>query len=62
MGNTIGVIGEVENQQIAVNAIVRLLRGAEHSSVNRYLNTQRRQLKRRRALELWQPLGPDATD
>ena len=62
MGNTVGVIGEVENQQIAVNAIVRLLRGAEHSTVNRYLNAQRRQLKRRRALELWQPLGPDATD
>ena len=62
MGNTISVIGEVENQQIAVNAIVRLLRGAEHSTVNRYLNTQRRQMKKRRALELWQPLGPDATE
>lgn len=62
MGNTISIIGEVENQQIAVNAIVRLLRGAEHSTVNRYLNTQRRQMKKRRALELWQPLGPDATD
>ena len=62
MGNTIGVIGEVENQEIAVNAIVRLLRGAEHSTVNRYLNTQRRQMKKRRALELWHPLGPDATE
>ncbi|MFX1245650.1 MAG: KH domain-containing protein [Promethearchaeota archaeon] len=62
MGNTIGVIGEVENQQVAVNAIVRLLRGAEHSTINRYLTSQRRQLKRRRALELWHPLGPDATD
>jgi ribosomal RNA assembly protein len=62
MGNTIGVIGEVENQQIAVNAVVRLLRGAEHSTINRYLNTQRRQLKRRKALELWQPIGPDDTD
>lgn len=62
MGNTISVIGEVENQQVAVNAIVRLLRGAEHSTVNRYLNAQRRQLKRRKALELWHPLGPDATD
>ena len=62
MGNTVGVIGDVENQQIAVNAIIRLLKGAEHSTVNRYLNAQRRQLKRRRVLELWQPLGPDATD
>ncbi len=62
MGNTIGVIGEVENQQVAVNAIVRLLRGAEHSTINRYLNTQRRQMKRRKALELWHPIGPDATD
>ncbi|MHA2405686.1 MAG: KH domain-containing protein, partial [Candidatus Hermodarchaeia archaeon] len=62
MGNTVSVIGEVESQQIAVNAIVRLLRGAEHSTINRYLNTQRRQMKKRRALELWQPLGPDATE
>ncbi len=62
MGNTIGVIGEVENQQVAVNAIVRLLRGAEHSTINRYLNTQRRQMKKRRTLELWHPLGPDDTD
>ena len=62
MGNTIGVIGEVENQQVAVNAIVRLLRGAEHSTINRYLNTQRRQIKRRKALELWHPIGPDDTD
>jgi ribosomal RNA assembly protein len=62
MGNTVGVIGEVENQQVAVNAIVRLLRGAEHSTINRYLNAQRRQMKRRKVLELWHPLGPDATD
>jgi ribosomal RNA assembly protein len=62
MGNTICVIGEVENQQVAVNAIIRLLRGAEHATINRYLNTQRRQMKRRKALELWHPLGPDATD
>jgi ribosomal RNA assembly protein len=62
MGNTISIIGEVENQQVAVNAIVRLLRGAEHSTVNRYLNTQRRQMKKRRALELWHPLGPDDTE
>ena len=62
MGNTVGVIGEVENQQVAVNAIVRLLKGAEHSTINRYLNTQRRQIKRRKALELWHPIGPDDTD
>ena len=62
MGNTIGVIGEVETQEIAVSAIIRLLNGAEHSTVNRYLNTQRRQMKKRRALELWHPLGPDATE
>lgn len=62
MGNTISVIGEVENQQIAVNAITRLLRGAEHSTINRYLNTQRRSMKKRRALELWQPLGPEDTE
>jgi ribosomal RNA assembly protein len=62
MGNTISIIGEADNQQVAVNAIVRLLRGAEHSTVNRYLNTQRRKMKKRRVLELWHPLGPEDTE
>lgn len=62
MGNTIGIIGEIENQQAALNAILRLLRGAEHSTVYRYLNDQRRKMKRRRTLELWRPIGPDTTD
>lgn len=62
MGNTIAVIGEVENQQVAVNAIIRLLKGAEHSSVNRYLNAEHQKLKRRRVLELWHPIGPDVTE
>jgi len=62
MGNTIGIIGELENQQIAFTAIQRLLHGAEHSTVYRYLNEQRRRLKRKRALELWKPIGPMAPD
>ncbi|MFX1566594.1 MAG: KH domain-containing protein [Promethearchaeota archaeon] len=59
MGNTISIIGEIENQQIALAAIVRLLRGAEHSTVYRYLNEQRRKLKRKQASELWKPIGPN---
>lgn len=62
MGNTIAIIGELETQQVALTAIVRLLKGAEHSTVYRYLNDQRRKIKRRRALELWRPIGPDAVD
>jgi len=62
MGNTIGIIGELENQQIATTAIRRLLQGAEHSTVYRYLNEQRRRLKRKRTLEIWKPLGPTAPD
>lgn len=61
MGNTISIIGEIENQQIALSAIVRLLRGAEHSTVYRYLNDQRRKLKRKRATDLWRPIGPEDT-
>ena len=62
MGDTISIIGELENQEVAISAVLRLLRGAEHSSVYRYLNEQRRTLKRRRAVELWKPIGPDTTD
>jgi ribosomal RNA assembly protein len=62
MGNTIAIIGELETQQVALTAIVRLLKGAEHSTVYRYLNDQRRKLKRRRALDLWRPIGPDVMD
>ncbi len=61
-GNTIGIIGELENQQIALTAIIRLLRGAEHSTVYRYLNDQRRRLKRQRQQKGWRPVGPEATD
>lgn len=62
MGDTVSIIGELENQEVANTAVLRLLRGAEHSSVYRYLNEQRRTLKRRRAVELWRPIGPETTD
>jgi rRNA processing protein Krr1/Pno1 len=62
MGDTVSVIGELENQEVALAAVLRLLRGAEHSTVYRYLNQQRRILKRRRAVELWKPIGPETTD
>jgi len=61
MGNTISIIGEIENQEIALAAITRLLRGAEHSTVYRFLNDQRQKLKRKRATELWRPIGPEDT-
>lgn len=59
-GNTIGIIGEIENQQVALTAIIRLLRGAEHSTVYRYLNDQSRKLKRQRTQEMWRPVGSEA--
>lgn len=62
MGDTISIIGELENQEVAISAVTRLLRGAEHSTVYRYLNEQRRTLKRRKAVELWKPIGPETTD
>jgi ribosomal RNA assembly protein len=61
-GNTIGIIGELENQQVALTAIIRLLRGAEHSTVYRYLNDQRRRLRRQRQQEMWRPVGPGGSD
>ena len=44
-GKTIGIIGEIENVGIARKAIENLLNGAQHSSVYRWLEKKRKDLK-----------------
>ncbi len=49
-GKTIGVIAPVENITTAKQAIHNLLSGSPHSSVYRWLDKKRRELKREQAL------------
>ncbi len=46
-GKTIGIIGEVNNTSIARRAIENLLRGSPHGNVYKWLEKQRREMKRK---------------
>lgn len=51
-GHTVGIIGDLEDLGHAKQAVDMILRGAEHASVYRFLENQRRRAKRSNA-ELW---------
>jgi len=51
-GKTIGVIGLPESASTAREAIEKLLRGSPHSTVYKFLEKKRRDMKRARLLEL----------
>jgi len=46
-GKTIGIIGETSNVSLARRAIESLLRGSPHSSVYKWLENQRRNIRTR---------------
>ena len=52
-GHTISIIGKIESVEIAKEAIMMLIKGSQHSTVNRFLHRKRRELKRK-MLELWE--------
>jgi len=52
-GHTVSIIGEVEQAQVAREAIQMLVRGSMHSTVYRFLHRKRRDLKKKK-LELWE--------
>ena len=52
-GHTVGLIGDIEQIQIAKEAVQMLIRGSQHSTVYRFLHRKRRELKKRK-LELWE--------
>ena len=54
-GHTVGIIGTVEQVQIAREAIEMLVKGSMHGTVYRFLQRKRRELKKRK-LELWEKL------
>ncbi|MGQ9625133.1 MAG: KH domain-containing protein [Candidatus Bathycorpusculaceae bacterium] len=52
-GHTVSIIGDMEQTQIAREAIQMLIQGSQHSTVYRFLHRKRRELKKR-MLELWE--------
>ncbi|MGD0495841.1 MAG: KH domain-containing protein [Candidatus Bathyarchaeia archaeon] len=51
-GHTVGIIGTLEQAQVAREAIEMLIRGSMHATVYRFLQRKRRQLKKK-MLEIW---------
>jgi ribosomal RNA assembly protein len=52
-GHTVGIIGTIEQVQIAREAIEMLVKGSMHGTVYRFLQRKRRELKKRK-FELWE--------
>jgi ribosomal RNA assembly protein len=52
-GHTVGLIGTVEQIQIAREAIEMLIKGSMHGTVYRFLHRKRRELKKKK-FELWE--------
>ena len=51
-GHTVGIIGTLEEAQVAREAVEMLVKGSMHATVYRYLHRKRRQLKKK-MLEIW---------
>jgi ribosomal RNA assembly protein len=52
-GHTVGIIGTVDQVQVAREAIEMLVKGSMHGTVYRFLHRKRRDLKKKK-LELWE--------
>jgi len=52
-GHTISIIADVDQMEVAREAVQMLLRGSQHSTVYRFLHRKRRELKKKK-LELWE--------
>lgn len=52
-GHTVAIIGDFEQVSIAREAILKLINGAEHSTVYKFLQRKRQEMKRGR-LTLWE--------
>jgi len=52
-GHTVSIIANLDQMEVAREAIQMLLRGSQHSTVYRFLHRKRRELKKKK-LELWE--------
>jgi ribosomal RNA assembly protein len=59
-GHTISIIGNIEEAQIAREAVQMLIDGSMHSAVYRFLHKKRRELKKKK-LELWEKPSKELT-
>jgi ribosomal RNA assembly protein len=59
-GHTVALIANIDQMEVAREAIKMLLRGSQHSTVYRYLHRKRRDLKKKR-LQIWEkpPEAPE---
>ncbi|MFQ6084657.1 MAG: KH domain-containing protein [Candidatus Bathyarchaeia archaeon] len=53
-GHTIGLIGDPEQIRMSKEAIFMLIKGCSHRTLLRFLFKKRRELKRRRVMEIWE--------
>lgn len=56
-GHTVSIIGDIDQAEVAREAIRMLIRGSQHRTVYRFLHRKRRELKKKR-MELWEPRAP----
>lgn len=56
-GHTVAIIGDIEQVNVAREAINMLINGSEHATVYKILERRRQELKRRR-FELWEDHSP----
>jgi len=52
-GHTVAIIADMDQMEVAREAVKMILRGSMHSTVYRYLNRKRREFKKKK-LELWE--------
>jgi ribosomal RNA assembly protein len=52
-GHTVSIIGNMDQAEVAREAVQMLVKGSEHSTVYRFLHRKRRDLKKK-MLELWE--------
>ena len=52
-GHTISIIGNMDQAEVAREAIWMLIRGSQHSTVYRFLHKKRRELKKKK-MQLWE--------
>lgn len=52
-GHTVGIIGKIEQAQIAREAVQMLIQGSQHATVYKFLHRKRREFKKK-MLELWE--------
>jgi ribosomal RNA assembly protein len=52
-GHTVSIIGEMENAEVAREAVQMLVKGSLHATVYRFLHRKRRELKKK-MLEIWE--------